>query len=622
MSFLAAPRIAFNGRFLSDVSTINNANPGGDVGWNPQGGGVFEFLNCKVSGAWHEFGAMVEDPVVGYAVSGRPNGSSGKMVDLDPDWQMASQLWALWVRLFDPASGELAFIGRYTVSSFRDIWVRQCPELTQGSKLPNGQPMGARYVSTLTAVEWGPAADRSALLSKLRRQSPSRLSIGFHQFGYFYATDHPRYRTGTLIGAIGPFSEGEAETVLSGRRFQPVPLNPKLPCLGPIDFEVSADRGAITMDVGHALPVANVDGDIQNLGAWNALPQLKGCQALVLGVAQKDFAQWKPPTGPVQRLAEINPFSDGWYFSTAGIVTVQLAADQKDLTSRPMALYARLDDDELIAITQEVVDGVLVRADSFVFRMEPGEKTSAILHVRKFGVPAKNVLLYLSPHTPLTPPALKFPDTVMTDNEGTARVLLEASDPGAPRSSPNPGQPAPDGQVYIIDYSPRPPNTDGAVRDGTGLSSLDVLAVHVRQKLEIPISPTWEDDVQPILAGYATLYPIMSKHLFNLANYDAVVANRNMLKLAFGRDIEDPNYMPVTRDLSRSKRTIIMNWLEAETGDVTTPLRRKPGSISASPVVPADIARTPDDAAPDAKRDNVAAFTAPISSLTVGEPND
>lgn len=51
MSFLAALRLAFHGRFLADVSTINNANPGGDAGWNPQGGGAFEFLKCEVSPA-------------------------------------------------------------------------------------------------------------------------------------------------------------------------------------------------------------------------------------------------------------------------------------------------------------------------------------------------------------------------------------------------------------------------------------------------------------------------------------------------------------------------------------------------------------------------------------------
>jgi hypothetical protein len=625
MSYLGEPRVAFNGRFLSDVSTINNANPGGVVGWNPQGGAAFEFLNCKISGGWLESGNASDDPVLTYAISGLPNSSSGKMVDLDPDWQMASQLWALWVRLFDPASGDLAFIGRYTVASFRDLWMRQIPEqllLPPRTTVRNGMPMGARFVSTLTGVEWGPAADRSPLLSKLKHQSPGRLSIGLHQFGYFYATDNPRYRTGTLIGAIGPSSERSAETVLIGRRLQPVPLNPNLPCIGVIDLEVAADRSTITMDLGHALPLANVDGNLQDLGNWNALPQLRGCQALAVGVAQRDFAQWKKPTQTVQIFGEASPFSAGWYSGTAGVATLTVATDQKDLTAQPMALYARLENGELIAITQEIVGGLLVRADNFVFRMEPGTKASATFHVSKLGIPARNVVLYLSPQTPLDPPALKFPETVTTDEDGRASITLEASDPGAPRPSPNPGQPAPDGQIYAIAYSPLPPNADGAVRDGTGLSGLDVLAIHVRQKLEIPAAPNWEDDVQPILGGYAVLYPIMSKHLFNLGDYDAVVANRKVLKFAFSRDINDPNYMPVTRDLSDSKRAIIIKWLEAETGDAAAPLRRKPGAVSAAPTVPAAIGRTPAADVPDAKRDNVAAFVAPISSLTAEDAND
>ena len=622
MSFLAAPRLAFAGRFLADVSTINNANPGGDAGWNPQGGGSFEFLDCRTTGLWREDGGVNVDPALGYAISGRPDRSSGKMVDLDPDWQMASQLWALSVRVFDPISGEVAVLGRYSVSSFRDIWARQAPELMSGIRPPNGQPMGARYISALTELEWGPAADRSPFLSLLKRYSPKRLSICFHQFGYFYTTTHERYRTGTLAGTIGP-ANGDPDTVLVERRFLPVQLNPKLLCMGPVDFAVSDDKKTVNMDLGHGLPITSVDGQIQDLGNWSALPQLKGCEALVLGLAQPHFDQFKAATAPVTQFGEVSPFSPGWYKSSGGIATISIDADKRDSLKQPLALYARMKDNTLVAMTQEVVDGLFVRADNFVFRMEAGTTATAIIYATKYGEPAANVSIYLIPQTSLDPPALRFPGTVVTDRSGKANITLEASDPGAPRPSPNSGQPAPDGQVYILGYSAQPPAAGSPIRNGNGLSQLDVLAVHVRQQLEVPQAPTWETDVQPILAGYATLYPIMSKHLFDLADYDAVTQHRAMLRLAFSRDIDDPNYMPVTRDLSESKRKIIQRWLQSETGDPSAPLRRESvgHKINQSRRLVAQ-ATTPGPDTPDAKRDNAPRFSAPTPRIEKENSND
>jgi hypothetical protein len=37
--------------------------------------------------------------------------------------------------------------------------------------------------------------------------------------------------------------------------------------------------------------------------------------------------------------------------------------------------------------------------------------------------------------------------------------------------------------------------------------------------------------------------------------------HRAILQFAFSREIEDPNAMPVTRDLSAGKRQMILNWL-------------------------------------------------------------
>jgi hypothetical protein len=85
MSYLTSPRLSFAGRFVADVSTINNVdadttNNAWDPGWNSVGTGAFDFLGCKVTGAWTPLGPAADDPVSRYAISGRPDGASAKMV--------------------------------------------------------------------------------------------------------------------------------------------------------------------------------------------------------------------------------------------------------------------------------------------------------------------------------------------------------------------------------------------------------------------------------------------------------------------------------------------------------------------------------------------------------------
>ena len=55
----------------------------------------------------------------------------------------------------------------------------------------------------------------------------------------------------------------------------------------------------------------------------------------------------------------------------------------------------------------------------------------------------------------------------------------------------------------------------------------------------------------------------MSKYLVDLGDRDAVLARREILEFAFTQDIHSPMYMPVTRDLSESKRLTILEYLES-----------------------------------------------------------
>jgi hypothetical protein len=78
MSYLHAPRLAFAGRVLTDVPTINNSVDAYgqtsvlDPGWNPLGGGAFDLLGCTITGGERSDGRLlgVDDPEHGLAVVG------------------------------------------------------------------------------------------------------------------------------------------------------------------------------------------------------------------------------------------------------------------------------------------------------------------------------------------------------------------------------------------------------------------------------------------------------------------------------------------------------------------------------------------------------------------------
>lgn len=65
----------------------------------------------------------------------------------------------------------------------------------------------------------------------------------------------------------------------------------------------------------------------------------------------------------------------------------------------------------------------------------------------------------------------------------------------------------------------------------------------------------------------------------NLADYASVVENARLLSLAFGLSPQNPNAMPVTRDLSPAKRAAILSWLSQS----PPPLGSPPNSSTPPP---------------------------------------
>jgi hypothetical protein len=590
MSYLDGPRIAFTGRFFGDVSTVNNddasfqpspqpPNPPPGLNWNPGGSATFDFLNCRVVGGEGASGApmSVDDPARGLAIVGAADRSSAKLVDLDPDWQRSSQLWGLAVRLVDPATGEELLSGSFRVAAFRDLWARQFQRWRPNGPVSggafvtlNGQPSGGSYTSVLDDVVYGPGVASSPVLSALQRAATTpRLSIVLNLFGYFTRHVDGRFATGSLTGCIGPWRPGEPDTFVAGRRIemgvvrQASPASASAPPTRPVFFGASVAAldqvgSRLVLDLGNAYPIVNPAGVPFSLAELSSAAET--VTALQVGLLGSEAIPANHELAP-GRATVLGTIDLPQAPSTAGVFSLPLdPVVVAQAAGRPLALLARRPDDSHRVLCRETVDGLYVRADEFVHRIDAKATGAATLatgaatfYAVKRGEPAPHETIHLGAVQP--PGALKFSTPVETGADGTVQLPLTAADPGNPRG-------AIDGLVATIRYSPRLANGQPDYR-GTGLiEELDVVVVHVREVYDPPQAPDWEADIKPILAQYARLYPIMSKHLVDLADLDAVRQLRTPMLLAMTRDIADSNYMPVTRDLSEAKRTAIVRWLE------------------------------------------------------------
>ncbi len=303
----------------------------------------------------------------------------------------------------------------------------------------------------------------------------------------------------------------------------------------------------VTIDLGNSLNTRSPSGPLVDLGP------------LGLAILQ-------PPNASTIPIGSI-PYTDpAWYSKTAGIVSFALSDSQLQQASMAPLAIVRLGNGNA-PLLSEPNDGIWVRADSTVFRLNPGDTATTTLYATAFGRRASglkisfgydpSILQGQTTQGPIPGPqivgeptsALILPASVVTDANGAAELKLSASDPGKPRQYI-------DGQVYGVSYrvgnAPPPLGSTG--------NASRILNALVWSAYNPPASPTWTNDVRPILQQYANLYPVM-KQFVDLSAYSSVVAQRTLIAQALSLPETDPSYMPVTRDLSTAKRAMILRWL-------------------------------------------------------------
>jgi hypothetical protein len=355
---------------------------------------------------------------------------------------------------------------------------------------------------------------------------------------------------------------------------------------GGVNFCVaSVDRSTrrVYVDLGNALPTAVPGGPPASLG--DLVLQAPGVTSLgVLSAGAYARAEWYPSTAGIAVFPADRPLSDAELAAVAAGPLTLAAVPPPG--GQPSAVISE----------QEL----FVRADRFVFRLDPGSSAAVTLFATRFGQPyaGAGVLTVpvpgqLQPDSPLAPGqappvavpagALDYPVRVVTDALGRAELTLRAEDPGRPRDYI-------DGQVYalcpVLEPTIVSPGSPYPFNQWNFISAL------VWSGFEPDEPPTWHGAIEPVLRQYANLYPVMRDFL-DLGDYKQVCAQARWLAIAFGRGIDDPASMPVSRDLSAAKRKALLRWL-TEPGPDGMPLLGEPpaatGAFSPAALSAADPA--------------------------------
>ncbi|PWC33847.1 hypothetical protein [Azospirillum sp. TSO35-2] len=587
MSYLTGPRLTFTGKFIADVSTVNNHAyafqddkrytaddyASWHIGyWNPYGTGVWRLTDCVVTGAVNADGSTAAgDPVIGLTVADANDRPPAKMVDLDTEQQMVSAIWGLLVRLAGKDGADL-LRGEFDVASFTDLWWRNWAAGPVFEHPPHPPAyFGASFQSVLRDLSWGDVGASPFLTAFKAAAADGLLSIKFNVTGYNagygvnppdntrYLPNPPGFTTGLMTGTIGIAARDEPRFYTPGRQLQPTSSNLMAPGnrFGYATAVVDEQRSLLTIDLGNSIPFKTWRGEMVD-------------EPLHIGYfgGSDDF----------NRLAEITP-DNAWYETTAGICTIPLTdAQRAAIGSSPLTVYSPT----LKAVLgSESPDGRAVCADQFVFRMSPGDSATTTLWATRFGKPLANTAIAVafdstglqpSNGVPVGEPesALSFDDTVTTDARGVATLTMKAQDPGTPRTvTRKDGEIVIDGQIYGI----RP-----SFPDATPLSyqnAYDFISVLVWSGYAVPEQPTWEQDIKPILVEYANLYPVMLPVL-DMGNYDSVCKHLYALQTAMALPVEDPNYMPVVRDLSPAKSDAVLKWATNPIRGVVPPPKPTP----------------------------------------------
>lgn len=409
------------------------------------------------------------------------------------------------------------------------------------------------------------------------------------------------FPTGLLTGTIGPQATATPVFYTPSRMMAPIALpNSNTQCnFAPFCTQVLSDSKdskevLITVNLGNTLATDKPGYNDPAQGFGVALYALGDLflvyfdQSQETGISLNNaVAIAALPNDPTQ-MAELMTVS-------GGILTVKVnpallppgltvpQAEQGVLTM-PLGLVGKNTFFQIIWLAENI-HGYNLRADQFVFRMNPGitsgangETALVRLYATKFGQPAANIGLQATLMSPedsvkytsntmgtggtsglkniaIPQSALSFSAApVLTNAQGMAELKIVGTDPGFPRASQNV-----DGQIYFVRYN----FADQTIAQSYTQHPDDLISILLFSQQTFPDSPTWDNCIQFILPQYAKLYPIMGR--FKLDDYATVVQYAEPIRTVLAKPMDDALHMPVIRDLSIQRTQIILKWFDNKT---------------------------------------------------------
>ncbi|MBL8230777.1 MAG: hypothetical protein JNL98_19950 [Bryobacterales bacterium] len=552
-------------------------------------------------------GAPFESPSPSTPKTGTDGAALGiaKMVDLDPDQQGRSAVYGLY--LFVTLPNGAGFSGLLTVPELRQLNPRVSGNAT-GSWFAVGSWMGV-----IQSPVWSGDISSSPLLTALKAAAVAGIAVRFivdlHQNNpKNQLTAGDLFCYGRIQGSIGPALANELAQVVPGRQLVAPPPNqpPHVTTTRAAAVEMNQRqvpaRQAVVMRSA-ALPVAATTtvNPVVNpafaLVRGNLLHFDMGASVLLAMQSQSPPAAngtYLDSTGfqlGVNVNSVFTPLSAGaisfanQYINhpsqnkncvlvgNSGMVTIPLTSnDQSLLAANPMALTYK----GAQALVEQP-SGIWADVSLSSTRLEiGGQTTSASVQVmmRKFGQPYQSTqapvkatvqeLVWVSPYDPNNnPQATASTDLTVSvtppNAAGIATVTVTLSTTG--NTLPPPRAPI-NGVVYFVQLNDLNGNPIGDTSpfnsySGTGNGTISVL---VWNSFQAPPNPQWAD-IGAVFGAYARLYPGMKSKL-DISDQTTVTGFAGDVIEHMTAPIEDPAYMPVTRDLQPAKIAMIVNWLK------------------------------------------------------------
>ena len=574
--------------------------------WGFNGTNEIEFYNAHITSVVNSSGHLsTKDAIVGRNIIGNFRQPFAKLTDLDVDAQMHSTIYGLkfgvkWNDDFPEERDDIAFYGNWTRNVIaQSIWPRlKCyNENHHGDELFQGTLyLGAQASTLITDVDWVNFTKSDVLKQLNEATGGGNLTVRITL--QYYVRNYPPFvahnaTLGYVYGVIGAPSASDTLNVPGNRAmfatgkiplgltFEPNDLcyqqqpSDFQPWMFTAPFEVdssSSGRNEIHLDLSNSIP-STLNNSLRNISTLRLGVYMEKESCVLLLGSESGIPYASDHNLPI----------------TSGIYTITFDASLMDrIASSPLVVAQILESDDSRGtdrICGEFSSShsaqVLLREFEYfvrpkgyyVNRLDRNDSPVSLqtLFVTKYGraVPRVMVKVQRAGDTSVIPRegVVVSSSTIPTNENGLATFQFNIHDPIPPAreyaypqcndSSPTRTLPI-DGQVYMFSFCLE--QNSSFCTDVTYGITFALLAF---SDVTYPSTPSWVDDVSPILSQYAQLTPIM-KTILDMSSYADVTKphNLNLLNLSLRLDFEDPSHMPATRDLSPVKRDMILRWLE------------------------------------------------------------